>query len=168
MYQLSNLCLRNIPVLSKFLVMGIPKGLYYGWFNLRTASLPLANPGGSIVALRHCRSRCSFRSLPPPSPFPSIWFNRRTEHCVRIALFRQPPPSRYIRYWRRFDFGATGGGGGGAEEPLAVQREEILVWASGFKCQILSLYSAMVRSLEKTPEVAVLVMAIRHHLSGWR
>ena len=34
-----------------------------------------------------------------------------------------------------------------------------------FRCQILSLYSRMVRSEEKTPEQAVLVMAIFSHFS---
>lgn len=111
------------------MVMEIPKGLYYGWFNLRTASLPLANPGGSIVALRHCRSRCSFRSLPlpslllpqaaagirnplrqvpPPGPFPSIWLNHRTAHCVRIALFAS-----------LFRLALSATGGASTSEPLA-------------------------------------------------
>ena len=34
-----------------------------------------------------------------------------------------------------------------------------------FRCQILSLYSRMVRSEEKMPEQAVLVMAMRSHFS---
>ena len=34
-----------------------------------------------------------------------------------------------------------------------------------FKCQIVSLYSRMVRSEEKMPEQAVLVMAMRSHFS---
>lgn len=34
-----------------------------------------------------------------------------------------------------------------------------------FRCQILSLYSLMVRSEEKMPEQAVLVIAMRSHFS---
>ena len=36
---------------------------------------------------------------------------------------------------------------------------------SGLRCQMLSLYSRMVRSEENTPDIAVLVTAILSHLS---
>ena len=91
------------------------------------------------------------------------YLQRRTNNFQAEPSQRKPSPPN-----------ASRSSGGSAREALLSEKRPpshprspycAYFFFRGFRCQIFSLYSRMVRSEENTPDIAVLVTAILSHLS---
>ncbi len=100
-------------------------------------------------------SRFSIRHTPRPHDSPSQSWMSRSQSSMGIRSAAS-----------RMNTSSSGAPKSPMNEPSRGKGKDFhLSSASGFKCQIPSLYSWMVRSVEKAPDLAVFVIAILSHLS---